>query len=314
MFADFDIRLELTGVSEWTPEPGATLEEKRRGLAGGQSDGNWVLLGFTASDAGAAEPGQVVPFDTRVLVFDFPEKSETENAANLAHELGHVFGAWHSSDEKSIMHLPPGPHFDRDALECIRLTRSMDTRRGISGLGPETVDGVTKLWSASKADTATSPIFQFYASSGYELMSLGYVRPALEPLSRATALAPGDTRTHYALAAAYMALRDYHSAANELRKLAEITPASAPALNRLATALAQSRPAEDAVATLRKTTGSGPEDGSLHANMGIALARIAGHLDEGIEELRQAARINPNDEGAKMALDAALAAKGRGRN
>ena len=314
MFGDFDIRLELTGVSEWTPEPGATSEEKRRGLAGGQSDGNWVLLGLTTPEAGAAEPGLVVPFDTRVLVFDLPDKNETENAANLAHELGHLFGAWHSPDEKSIMHLPPGPHFDRSALECIRLTRSMDTRRGIGGLAPGTVDGLARLWSASGADPETNPIFQFYASSGYELMSLGYLRAALEPLTRATGMSPGDSRTRYALAAAYMALRDHHSAADELRKVAELTPPSAPALNLLATALAKSGPAEDAVATLRKTTGSGPEDGPLHANMGIALARISGHLDEGIEELRQAVRINPNDGGAKMALDAALAAKGRGRN
>ncbi len=310
---DFDMRLELIGVAEWTPETGATAEEKRRTLTGSQSDGNWVFLGFTGAETGAAEPGRVVPFDNRVLIFDYPAKSETENVANLVHEVGHLFGAWHSSDEKSIMHLPPGSQFDRAAVECIRLTRSMDMRRSVRDLSSATLDQLGKLWSDSKLPAGANPQCQFYAASGRELMSLGYPRYAVEPLTRAADMAPGEVRTHYSLAAVYLVLRNYHAAAGELRRVAEIDAQSAPALNSLAAVLAQPRQPGEAVASPLKTVELSAGSGALHANLGMELAGIAGHLDEGIDELRQALRMAPNDESVKAALDVALAAKNRGR-
>jgi Flp pilus assembly protein TadD len=111
-----------------------------------------------------------------------------------------------------------------------------------------------------------------------------------------------------------MLMRRYPAAAVEFRKLTELDPQSAPALNNLAAALLESRQPEGAVASLRKAAELVPQNASLHANMGMVLARINGHLDEGIEELRLALRLSPNDPKVKAALDAALAAKAKGRN
>ena len=91
-------------------------------MAGSQNDGSWIFLGFTVPPQGAVEPGIAVPFDARILMFDYPDRTEEENAANLAHELTHAFGAWHSSDPRSVMHLPPGTDFDPTAAACLRLT------------------------------------------------------------------------------------------------------------------------------------------------------------------------------------------------
>ncbi len=309
---DFEIRLELAAASEWTPE-WPTAEDRRRGLLGAQSDGNWLFLGYTGADPTTPEPGVVVPFDNRVLIFDDRSKSETENAGNMAHVLGHVFGAWHSRDEKSVMHLPPGPQFDTSSLSCIRAARAFDTRSGARGMSTETQTQLINLWTASQSEPASNPVFQYFVAGGYELMSTGLLQQAVEPLSRAINLAPSEPRPHYALATAYMLMRRYHAAATEFRKLTELEPNSAGALNNLARALLETGQPEGAVASLRQASLLVPENASLHANMGMALARITGHLDEGIEELRLAQRLSPADPNVKAALDAALAAKASGR-
>jgi Flp pilus assembly protein TadD len=308
-----DVRLEMAGVSEWMPDTGATLEERRRALAGSQGDANWVFIAFAGPEPGVTEPGYVVPFDNRVLVFDSPGESEAENIAGLAHEIAHVFGAWHTGDENSLMHAPPGAHFDATALECLRLTRTMDMRTGFRALTPDTVQKYSTLWAAAKADPAANPIYQSQAAAGYELMSLGYVRRAVEPLSQALELAPAAPRPRYALAASYMVMRQYHSAADEFRRLAQSSPESAGTLNNLAAALLESGQAQEPVGALRKALEANPGSASLHANLGMALAGIRGELDQGIEELRTATRMDPNDNAAKAALDAALAARERGR-
>ena len=310
---DFDIRLELAGIDEWIPDA-VTAEGRRRALIGVQSDGNWLFLGFTGPDPTSPEPGVVVPFDNRVLVFDDPARAEPENTRNLAHLLGHMFGAWHSRDSKSVMHLPPGSDFDTTALSCIRATRTFDTRNGAKGLSPESETRLTALWAETKSTPVSNPLFQHFAANGEELMSMGLLPQAVDPLSRAIHLAPSDAQPHYALATTYMLLRRYQAAAVEFRKLTELDPNSAPALNDLANILVESHRPEGAMASLRKAADVAPRNASLHANIGMALALTSGHLNEGIEELRLALRLNPNDPVIKVALDGALAAKATGRN
>jgi len=307
------IRCEVSGTVEWSPDPAATVDKKRRELEGTQSDGDSIFVGFTAPPDHADEPGSAVPFDARVLVFDFPEKSEQVNVSNLAHELAHVFGAWHSADAKSLTHLPPGNDFDSNALACLRLTRSVDFRTGIGGLDKGTLDRVVKLWSDSKLEPASNPVYRAWSEMGYELVTRGLAQPAVEPLAKAARLAPGEARIHSALGTTLVVLRRFSEAASEFRTLTEITPQSAGAFNNLAFALLQSQQTEEALAALRKASRIEPANANLHANIGITLSRLPGHLDEAIEELRQAVRINPNDESAKLALNAVLEARSKGR-
>ena len=310
---DCNVRLELTGTSEWAPDA-VTQEERRRSLIGAQSDGNWLFLGFTGADPAAPEPGLVVPFDGRVLVFDDPTRSEPQNVANLAHLLGHMFGAWHSPDARSLMHLPPGTDFDPTALACLRAMRTFDTRTGARGLTTESQNELTRLWTEAKADPSTQPLFQYFAASGYELIGMGLLPQAVDSLARAIDFNPADIRIHYALATTDLLLSRYHAAAEEFGKLAELDPRSAPGLKNLARVLIESGPRQGAVASVRKASELMPENAALHANLGSVLAHINGHLDEAIEELRLAERLSPDDPNIKTVLQAALQAKTQGRN
>jgi hypothetical protein len=310
---DFNIRFEPSGnAAEWAPQP-AGAEDRRRALLGIQTDGNWLFLGFTGPDPAAAEPGIAVPFDNRVLVFHDPEKSDIENTANLAHLIGHVFGAWHSPDGKSIMHLPPGSQFDITSLNCIRAMRTFDTRSGAKAMPPEGQSKVNELLASTKAPPGANPFFQHFTAMGYELMSMGMLQQAVDPLSRAAKIADSEPAPHYALATTFMLMRRYPSSAVEFRKVAALEPGSAAALERFARGLLESGRPGLLMASLRGGEAAA-DSASFHAQLGMTLAATHGQIDEGIEELRFALRLNPDDSKAKAALEAALAAKASGRN
>ncbi|MBZ5625104.1 MAG: tetratricopeptide repeat protein [Acidobacteriia bacterium] len=310
--ARFGISLELAGASEWSPEPQLSPEEKRRRLSGYNSDGNAVFLGFAAPVGDGAEPGVAVSFDPRVLVFDFPARSERQNELFLAHELGHMFGAWHSPDGSSLLHLPPGASFDDTTTESIRLSGSCDFRAGAAGLSHETADQVAKLWSASNSNMASNPLLDSYMHMGHELLNTGHVQQAIEPLSRAIELAPGDENAHYMLASADLALNRFAAAAGEFRKVVELNPRHVTAWNNLGGALLESGQPEEAVAAFRKALEMGPPNQTIRSNIATALVRTPGHLDEAIAELQEVLRKDPNEEHAREALTAALAARQRG--
>lgn len=308
----FGISLEVAGVSEWNPGAELQAEQKRRELTGYNSDGNAIFLGIGAPVGEGPEPGAAVAFDPRVLVFDFPAKNEQQNSNGLAHELAHAFAAWHSAEDQSVLHLPPGSSFDRIAADCIRLTRAVDFRQSI-GASQEVIDKVAKLWAASNSDPNLNPIFDSYMHSALELLNTGHVDQGIEPLSRAIQLAPGNVNAHYMLASSNMVLKHFAAAAIEFRKVVELSPKNLTAWNNLGGSLLQSGQPEEAIPAFRKALELGPNNPVVRANIGAALVRTPGRLEEGIAELRDVLRTDPGQANAQTALTAALEAKQKGR-
>jgi Flp pilus assembly protein TadD len=308
----FGIRFELAGVSEWDPDRQLPPALKRRQLGGTNPDGNLVLLGFTEPADGSPEPGLALALDPRLLVFDFPAKPEEQNETILAHELAHVFGAWHSGEGNSILHLPPGTSFDSTTQEAIGLTRLAELGAGSPGLSREMAHRFTELFARSKSDPASNPLFQAYLFKGHELLNTGHEEAGIEPLSRAIELAPRDTNAHYMLGRADLFAKRFADAAFEFRKVVEIDPRHVPGWNSLGGSLLQLGQPEPALAAFRKALEIEPSNRTIRANMGAARVRMPGELDRGIAELQEILREDPNQKDAEGALKAALEFKQKG--
>ena len=301
----FGIRWEPIAIDEWNPDPPSTMEQKRRDLSGNRPDGDSIALGMLGPDRTSGALGLAVPFDPRLLVFDSPDRDEAWNEAALAHELAHLFGAWHSSDPASLLHAKPGAAFDRQATEAIRLTRSVDFRT--REIGPETVGRLTKLWLSSKSDKTSNPFYAYSIAVGNELLDTGHPSEAAKQLSLAAELAPDDSNAHYALGAAYLALRRFQEAAAEFRTVTRIDPHSVAALTNLGGALLESGVTMEAATALEKAAELSPNDATVQANAGVALARLPDRGGEAIAHLREALRLDPDRKDVRKVLDSALA-------
>ena len=308
------IQFELAGVSEWEPDPRMPYEAARWTLGGFHSSGDWLNLGFYGSAQQGAEPGVAVPFDPRVLVYNISGAPENRQAAALAHELGHVLGAWHSPDGGFVMSLPPGEEMDSTAKSLLKVTREVDLSQGASAFSKDLTDRIQKTWTDAKADTATNPLYRFHSSMGTELFRRGSRVDAEENFIQAIKFGPDVAKAHIDLADAELANHEYADAADEFRKAVKLDGHSKAALSGLAAALVGSGHRNEAIQTLAQNIRLNPSDATVHANMGAVLVGTPGRLDEGIAELREALRIDPNREAVKHSLDAALAAKSKGKN
>jgi tetratricopeptide (TPR) repeat protein len=282
-------------------------------LAGYHGSGNWIDVGIYGSGPAGGEPGLAVPFDSRVLVFEVPGSIETRQAANLAHEIGHVLGAWNTPAADSVMSLPPGAKLDAATASCLRLTRTVDLLEGASSLDDESVKRFEELWAAAKDQPANNPFYRFYSSRGAEELNRGLRYPAEEDFTKALAFAPGLLKAHVDLGSAELASRDFIEATEELRRALALDPGSNAAMSALGAALVASGHRDEGLEALVKSVKLNPGDSRAHANVGTVLVGMPGRLDDGIAELKEALRIDPTSAVIQRTLDLALAAKKQGR-
>ena len=308
-----NVRLEMSTASEWEPDPNQPTERNRWRLAGYRSSGDFVELGFYGSVQQGSEPGLAVPFDPRVIVSEIAGAPEQRQAEALAHEIGHIMGAWHAQEGGSVMSLPPGETFDPTAAAVIRAAHAIDFRLGAPSLDPEAVKQIQKVMTDSKSEPANNPLYRFYDGIGGEQFLRGDRVDAQENFENAVKYGPDVAKAHADLANSQLATREYLEAVDEFHKALKLDPHSAAAQSGLAAALIGSGRREEGMKELVNTVQMNPADPSAHANLGVVLVSTPGRLDDGIAELREALRINPNLASAKRSLDSALEAKSKGR-
>lgn len=313
IFEPLNIQCTLAGVSVWEPDTKLPLEVNRRALAGYHGGGDWIDVGIYGPGPAGNEPGLAVPFDSRVLVFEQPGASENQRAAALAHEIGHLLGAWHTHGADSVMDLPPGEKLDHATSTVLSLTRLLDLRQGPSSLTADAVARLQKLWTAAQGQPADNPFYRFYSSRGMEEIIEGSRVPAEEDFTKAEQFAPGLARSHLDLGNAELANRDYIEAVEELRRALALDVGSSDAMSGLAAALIATGHSDEGLQLLVKTVKMNPGDSKAHANMGGALLRLPGRVDEGIAELREAVRMDPGNAVFERSLEQALAARQQGR-
>lgn len=301
------VQLELATVSEWEPDPKAPSELNRRVLAGYHSSGDWIDLGLYGATQANGEPGLAAPFDSRALVFETPGAAENQQAANMAHVIAHLLGAWHTRTGGSVMSLPPGSALDDTTARCLRLTEAVDLLQGPASLDQAAVKGLQDLWAASGQAAAGHPLYRAYTSRGMEEIARGQKSQAEADFAQAEQYASGLAAAHVQLGNAELANHEVLEGADEMRKALKLDPGSNDAMSGLAAALISTGHADEGIAILGKAVKTNPGDARAHANYGIILLGVPGRMDEGIAELGEAVRIDPGNESLKRSLEIARA-------
>jgi tetratricopeptide (TPR) repeat protein len=145
---------------------------------------------------------------------------------------------------------------------------------------------------------------------------------ALDAFGRGLKVLPDDRRLLYARALQYEALDRVDECVADLRRLVELDPDDADALNALGYTLADRTDRhQEALALITRALAAKPDEAAIIDSMGWVQYRL-GNLDEALEYLRRAFELQPDAEiaahlgevlWAKGERDAARAAWAKGR-
>ena len=137
----------------------------------------------------------------------------------LVHELGHLFGAVHTSDPSSMMfplidkQIPT--RFDFENHDIIMGTRHIDFRRGVEALPKIAVQRL--LGSYLKMAIQDQP-FDFFYMIGVLYLTLGQYDDTLKAWKKAASILPDLPRIHYDLGMIYWQMGDQQNAVKELSR------------------------------------------------------------------------------------------------
>ena len=137
----------------------------------------------------------------------------------LTHELGHLFGAVHTSDPSSMMfpvidkQIPT--RFDPENHDIIMGTRHIDFQRGVEALPRIAIQRL--LGSYLKMAVQDQP-FDFFYMIGVLYLTLGQYDDTLKAWKKAASILPDLPRIHYDLGMIYYQLGDQQNAVKELSR------------------------------------------------------------------------------------------------
>jgi tetratricopeptide (TPR) repeat protein len=133
---------------------------------------------------------------------------------------------------------------------------------------------------------------------------------ALKSAKRAVALAPEHFDAQFILGRASYGVGDSAAAVGAFRAALKLKPDDARSLFFLATALESAGNIDDALAAYRDLVRRQPQAAEGHLGLGVLLIKRGGsEAEKGIEELRTAVRIDPNQYEAQVTLGRALLAQ-----
>ena len=299
----FGIRWEVAVVNPWNSDNNAEAEVLRRSLRGATPGPSTLLLGISCQQHSGYSLGFTAPFTKVLVVYDFPQLSEADNAAILCHQFARLFGAWEVPGSDSVMNLRPTTlQFDTQTAEVVRLTKDVDFDAGITGLDTAIAEKIRRMYAAGKGDPAKNPIYLAHARAGEELLGARSTEAALTELRKASEMDPNNARLHGEMAVALMGINELPSAIKEFREVVRLQPLSAAGHANLGSLLARTGNLREGSEEVRKAVALNPGDPSLHFAMGTVLMRTPGQMEAGIAQIREGLRLEPDSAIGKSLL------------
>ncbi len=170
-----------------------------------------VLLGLSGQAVGSAGAG--MPFrDVAVAVrhsvsgYDMP--------VVIAHELGHLFGAWHVADPRSVMFAAGARTLRFDAIthDLIQLMRDFDFGTGVLGIDGPTAFRISRIFARGHMAGAVNPLASAWATEGRDALLRRDTHRALTSFWRAARHAPTWGANRALFSRALFAAGDYRHA------------------------------------------------------------------------------------------------------
>jgi Flp pilus assembly protein TadD len=229
-----------------------------------------VLSGVRQGD----RTGSVSPFSRVVIVVDFPDKSESQNARLLAYELTHLFGAPNDPAwlDSLMAAKPESDKFPQRTIALIHRMRNYPFALGLDAL----------------------------SQGSWEKKALN-------------ALAEGDrgnanamAHAHLVLGTALLADRKNDDATAQFRLAVQQDPKNATARLDLAEAYTRNSRDDLALEQVREVVRLAPNDPLSHRALGALLGRNH-QPDESVRELQIAARMEPDNPNTRVLLGIELA-------
>jgi tetratricopeptide (TPR) repeat protein len=302
--SEFGIRWEWGKAAPWRSPAGpldadTLLLHLKAAVPRDEAD---VLLGVSGKPAPPGRPGSTIPFDNTVLVFYDFLRDDAANARRVAHEVAHLFGAWHSGDTASLLHeTAEGERFDSHAARMIRMMKRYDFRAGLAALDEKTEGRAQRAFEESGRPPGENPLIRAHGGAGVQALSRREHAEALRHMQAALRLNPHDAARHVDVAIALSGAGRAAEAEREFREALRLQPDRTSYREALAMALARSGKLEEAAAEFRELLRQSPARAQTHYNLAVVLVR-QNRLADAERELQEAMRIQPGFLPAKAAL------------
>src|SRR5215470_4717693 len=313
----FRIRFILLDLVPWAAAPGGDRVRQIGKLMADVPPGHADLVVAFSGRCEGTKAGWTWLFDRYALVTSgcgMFSADQTTAQAILAHELAHLFGAFHpASNVESVMgsviRSGAAGRFDDQTTRILRLTRNFDFSQGVTSLTPE----MRRAWSAIYAEGHESgepnPLAAAFARAGEMLLHQAKLQEAEGALDEAIRLDANVAPPHLTLGRVYAGTGRLEGAVRELRTAKALDSRLMEARIYLGFALLQLRRDEDALSEFQDALQLDPRLGRAYVGQGVTLVR-RGKLDEAITALTEAIRLDPSDLMALNARASALRTKG----
>lgn len=173
--------------------------------------------------------------------------------------------------------------------------------------------GTTERWEealgAARQAVALAPDWAHgHYVLGLILLDVGRPKPALASAREARRLTPEDPDVHALVAKCFVELERWKEVLHAARRGLELDPEHVDCLNLRATALRVLGRTDAALGTLDKALAAAPEDPDTHVSYGFARLQ-EGDAHAALEHFREALRLEPTSQSARVGLAEALKAR-----
>lgn len=219
----------------------------------------------------------------------------------LTHELGHLFGAVHTSDPLSVMfpvidkQIPT--RFDPENHDIIMGTRNINFQRGVEALPKVTVQRL--LGSYLKMAVQDQP-FDFFYMIGVLYLTLGQYDDTLKAWKKAASILPDFPRIHYDLGMIYYQLGDQKNAVQELGRAVQgfrfpsEKPDKVKALKAMGSVFMSQNNLPAAYNAYSRALALDPKNKDLRRDLATVLMK-SGRLNEAIREFEALLYQDPDN-------------------